>query len=707
MSNPAMSEGSWGRSAAEHISFLDIPDKPGVRILDLIERRQFDVVTNEAVSPEPTGEDQFVAPVDSAIEVRVQAVSYPSAAAMYVRDESGSLVTVAEQETDQILPADTYVIELNAPIKVYLRVEGPLAIRYEDGETTIDIDGSRAVNIGVRSHHKHPAGTVTTTEDPTHLMAAIETLGSALKTTSPERSYPTLRGHPPLIEFGEDLEIPSVLTPPETGVRIEVPANLAKIFEVTPLVYYLGATVRSATSSRIVTDSGFAQTLESGRGFRKDVARTLKQVFFLDCLARTEGMYTIDLHERRRFEDRTDLDFSTLFDMPLEKRLERYLEVPYETVEDLIPKWKLTTHVAPRPTSVEVLPFAMNELALVHAQTRSELSTPAAQAEPIEGFTNGESAMRSPEGATDTPLDSLVQPGATNSLGQAWFGEGAPIGATKASIDAYRNRLGRSPGDEDISIAVVRNDPRMDSTEEVGDIVYQPRETLPFDVSFHRDLPTDEMRDLFSREIDFLHYIGHVDTEGFECPDGTLDVASVSDIGIDSFFLNACRSYHQGMALIENGAVGGVVTLNNVVNTEAVSVGRTLGRLLSQGFPLRPALAVARRESLFGHQYVVVGDGEVTLAQPDGGTPYVGRFERGDDAIKIELEMYPTTQKGMGSMFMPSVGDGYVHFLNGGIIGPISADESEVSTIFEEEDLPILIDGELRWSSEIEIKDLE
>ena len=36
---------------------------------------------------------------------------------------------------------------------------------------------------------------------------ALSTLSSALKTTSVERSYPTLRGHPPALELGDALDV--------------------------------------------------------------------------------------------------------------------------------------------------------------------------------------------------------------------------------------------------------------------------------------------------------------------------------------------------------------------------------------------------------------------------------------------------------------------------------------------------------------------
>ncbi len=63
-----------------------------------------------------------------------------------------------------------------------------------------------------------------------------------------------------------------------------------------------------------------------------------------------------------------------------------------------------------------------------------------------------------------------------------------------------------------------------------------------------------------------------------------LDTRELDTVGIEGFFLNACQSYDQGMALIDAGAVGGVVALNDVINSGAVRVGRTMIRLLNRSF---------------------------------------------------------------------------------------------------------------------------
>lgn len=663
------------------IAFGEPETGHGIRIHDRVERRQFDVDVPAPVSPTHGRTEDFVAPVDASIEFRTSSLSFDQTVALYVRDPSWELLDVAEKEMRRHYAADSYLLELNPPIKVYLRFDGELTIRSDADHTVLDFGDTTTVRLGARSYHERPAATITTTADPKDMMVALSSLGSAMKTWSPERSYPTLRGHPPEIELGDKLDVPPDIAPPDTGITIEVPPELPSVYDVAPLAFYLGATFKEGAEPRIVTERGFTHSLAGSDDIWAAVRRTLGQQFLVDCVARTEGLYTIDLYEREVFEGRVDLDVGDLYDQSLVQRLETTLGISYSHVADLIPRWKLTAHVPPTPESVEILPFLLHELALIRTTA--------------EGWASVPNMATDPKPASDLGA----------SLEHAWFGDGVPDWATKGSLEAYRNGLGRSLS-EDISIAVVQNDPRMEPEREATESTYGPRERLPFDVSFYRDVSKATLRDILTDDLDFLHYIGHLDANGFECTDGSLSVEGLDRVGVDAFFLNACRSYEQGLELIQAGAIGGVVTINEVVNTEAVSVGKTLARLLHRGFPLSPAVDLAGQQSLLGDQYVVVGDGDLTVSQSKSGSVFVGHFEPRPEGFEVVLTMYPTSQKGLGSLFMPTFENEYRHYLNAGEVGPIRVSTDQAADLLEEEDAPILVDGKLHWSSELEVADL-
>lgn len=149
------------------------------------------------------------------------------------------------------------------------------------------------------------------------------------------------------------------------------------------------------------------------------------------------------------------------------------------------------------------------------------------------------------------------------------------------------------------------------SEEDIVQEYYGFREFVQFDVDVAYDLTTDELATTFREGCEFLHYIGYVDERGFRCQDGLLNARELDEVNVESFLLNACRSFKQGAALVERGSLGGLVTLANVLNAPAVQMGRVLARTLNSGFSLQSALDVARQRTAFGNQYILIGD--VTL----------------------------------------------------------------------------------------------
>ncbi|MFC4359931.1 hypothetical protein ACFO0N_18445 [Halobium salinum] len=690
----------------------------GLLVTDAVERRQCTLLTPGPVDSRPAGSDAFRFPVDAAVAVETGSLTLPSVVATFVRDASGEMLADVDHFERHEFEAGRYGVELSAPIKLYLLVEGPMVVETTGDTTTVERDGDGAIRVGARSFHDHPAGTITTTADPHDAMTAVSALSSSLKTTSPERSFPSLRGHPPTIELGESLSVPEELTPPDTGVRIEVPPRLQNVYTVAPLAFYLGARVEPGATPRLVTDDGFEHALDGPRGFPETVARTLKQVFFLDCVVRTEGLYTVSLHERRAVEEAVDLDFAALYERSLPEQLAAYLSVPFAVLEEHVPDWKQTTRLDPTPENVELLPFLVNDLAVVLPPEGRSVTPSEAQMAAIDAFTRddrrrhdahdtrdtADPLVRSATGATSesagrTPGPSLVQPAGTDSLEQVWAGADAPVGASKASVRAFRNRLERGPTDGDIDIVVVCNDDAMDEEGDVAERVYGSRDTLPFDVQVYHDLSTAALRAVLETEVDFLHYIGHIDDAGFDCADGKLDVTGLDRVGVGAFFLNACRSYGQGMALLERGAVGGVVTLTDVINSGAVRVGKTMARLLNAGFPLRPALDISKGRSIVGGQYTVVGDGNADIVQSDSRSPVVLDLDVDPDGeIRATPHLYPTRSHGMGSFAGVPLGDEGVKHLVSGPVDSFSVSEGELRSVLSVEELPVRCDGELHWS---------
>ncbi|WP_233710816.1 hypothetical protein [Natronococcus pandeyae] len=684
-------------------TFQPVDDRPGLTVVDPVENKQYPFQTSGAVSPHSTDAEGFYFPVDAAVSFTTNELVLPYVVPIYVRDPSGEMILEAEHYAYETLPEGTYILELMAPIKLYVRVRSGLTIASSDDRLSFDFGGPTSVRLGARSRHKRPAATVATTAEPADLARAVSTFGSALKTTRCDRSLPSFRGHPPRLVLEDELRIPEGVESPDTGITIVVPPERTAVYAVSPLAYYLGATVETGSYPRIETDRGFEFSLDrSDEPFDRTVQRVLEHVFFFDCVTRTEGLYQVDLHERRRLEERVELAFDELYEAPLADRLATVLSVPFETVADLAPQWHLVTHATAASENVATLPFLANELSVVRTAPEGRERDASSSARPaaIDEFTR--SSTRSAEDDLDSAsIDSYVSPPDVDAFEQAWLGDGVPIGANKLSRTAFENGLDRSTSSEGVEVTIVCNDPKMAAEFEASeDGLYGEREKLPFDVTVHRNVSSGDLRRLFAEDVDFLHYVGHVRNGAFVCSDGTLDTGSLPDIGVDAFLLNGCRSYDVGTRLIEEGGVGGIVTLSEVGNQDAIAVGRFVAKLLNNGFTLRSAVSLARSHRLVGNQYIVVGDGGVAVGQAGSGVPNSCRIDRIDDeTYRLQLRLYHV-DSGVGAQYIPYLDGVDCHFLAGNELPPMEVSGETLSRFLRLAQIPVEYDEEFCWSTD-------
>ncbi|WP_144799764.1 caspase family protein [Halorubrum depositum] len=699
-----------------------LPDDAGLTVTDHIENTQFEVYTDRAVEPVETPEAAHYFPVDASVTVETASVEIPRVTIVETRAGDGTLLTRGD---DYAMPSDRYHVGIDpAPTKFYLAFESGFSVSTTDRTTRIDLDAPSEVTLGFRSLHQVPAGTIETPTDPESLMEAVSLLGSALQTTSPERSFPTLRGHPPLIEPGDDLRVPDRIEPPDSGIRIVVPPAYEYLYPVVSLAYYFAAAVVPGDDPRIEGD-GWSHSLEPD--FERRTAEVLRQSFHFDCLARTEGFYPVDLHERETTD--LDLDWGRLYDLPLAERLGEYLAVPFERVAPELPQWTLTTDVRPDPGNVEMLPFVAGELSIVRSpETANPVtagegggvgflrgpgteSTPrpaslgpdefvrgSAGTEPVRGEAPADAAAD--RGAVPADAD-FVRPEPVDTVEHAWVGDGVPLDANKATLDAYHRRLEAGQVEQSrISVLVVCNDEQMREEGEVADL-YGLRDMVQFDIEVRHDLTRAEMREVLESDVDFLHYVGHVDHRGMQCTDDYLDLTDEDlDVGISAFLLNACQSYRQGEALVHRGSRGGIVTLSDVANSPATQLGRIIARLMNGGFNLRTALHVAKRELITGHQYIVVGDGGTTICQSRSGAAAVVNIHNEDPPWNFSVNVYPNGPYGSGTMTTPNATSETSNYYVPGEIDLEDVSKLQLQKFLNLEVLPVFTPAGLVWSDE-------
>lgn len=687
------------RSRSIEPEFATVVGGPDVRIKDPIERTEFDFYSLTEVDLEPASTEPFEFPVDSAVRVRTARLETAENLNVIIRTQDGEMLKEAANMQEVRVPHGEYLIQvLTSKVIVYVMVESNVTLQRTDRGIALDFGAKVDVRIGARSFHNRPAAIIDTSEDPEDMMQAVSMLSSSLKTTTPERSFPTSRGHPPLITLKDELRIPDNLVRPDTGIRIEIPAELDPIYIVSPLAYYLSAEIVPGKDMKLMTDTGYEKSLRGPDGFQHEVSKVLKQLFFLDCITRTEGAFKIDMKERNKVESKVDIDFATLYNQSIAKQLEEYLKVPYEMLEDHMPKWKATLDIEPEPKRVEMLSHAANDLAIVRCLPEPDPSGIKPQPKELTEFYR--SASNDQENQ-ETPSIINIEP--ADSIEHMWAGDGFAIDASKANADAFRRRFDVEPKSE-IEVHIVCNNSEMVDENVVGDI-YGIEETYALNVNSHENVTKDELQELLSSPNDFLHYIGHVTTEGIKCADGLLDVRELDRVNLRTFVLNGCQSYVQGNELVKRGSVAGVVTLSKVGNKAACEIGRLLARLLNNGYPLQAAVSVAKQKNLSGNQYAVVGDGSVELVKSDGGNPVLSTIcQEGDDSFSVTIDSFPTNGgASLGSLHMSYISDNTSYYLNSGYFSVDGLSANEIDEYLSVGMFPVAIDDEIHWSKEISV----
>ncbi|WP_338067827.1 hypothetical protein [Natronorubrum halophilum] len=538
-------------------------------------------------------------------------------------------------------------------------------------------------------------------------MQAVSTFGSALKSTTVERSYPTHQGHPPAIKLGHELHIPDEFKGLDTGIRIEVPPTLSNIFVVTPLAYYLGAKVVPGPEPQLVTKSEFTYNLEGKEDFETTVERILKQIFFLDCIVRTEGATPLPLHEEQVVKSKLDIDFKSLYNKPLASQIRHYLSISFDTVEEHLPDWRLEVKLSPTREIIEFLPFIANRLAMVTVHSGNGTSRLDVQnrAEAIEGFTRHDPEhIDGTNQCEDTASNCRVQISAP-TIKQSWSRDVSANITSTTPLAAFYNGLGRIPREGAIEITVICNDQNMKEELTAVNNVYGNREELSFDVSVHYAVTKKDLEEILSQESDFVHYIGHIDQDGMQCTDGKLNAASIETVGAKAFLLNACESHKQGLHLVEAGSLGGIVTLGDIVNNGAIRVGSMIAKLLNQGFPLYAALDLTKKQNITGEQYQIVGNGITTIAQSKTGAPNVCIVAQKKEGVTIRMKTYMAAGTEKGSLFTPYIESVEKYYIHPGVTGEIPITYTHLKEFFDLRKIPVITNGSVEWSDNINASD--
>ncbi|MFB6137086.1 MAG: CHAT domain-containing protein [Halobacteriaceae archaeon] len=487
-----------------------------------------------------------------------------------------------------------------------------------------------------------------------------------------------------------------------SSLTLTVPPSFEAVYAVASLAYYLGARVTcevDAEPALSTPDGTVALAVGDDADGGREPSSLLERVVWLDALVREAGGATAPPETGLL----GDLGLSpSLRDEPTAARLERYLAVPFERVADRLPEWHVATYVAPRAGSMPALTGVLSRVSHVHPPVSHELTGRELMERTLDDFYRSDGP---PGTRARTPVD-VVRPELRRAQLHGWAADGTPL-------DVYKLVPGASDPDGsnrdretcERYVTVVHNEAEMRA--EGVDAAAAYRDAGGTVVRSVADLTASELREEFQRAPDLLHFVGHCDEAGLRCTDGHLPASSLDGVDVGAVFLNACGSYHEGLALVEGGARAAGVTFRKVLDGQARTVGTTFARLVAAGFPFDRAVELARRRIVMGKDYAVVGDGTHTLFPAEHHCPTVfsvaAAGERpgpdGDPQPAWEVRCEGAGVPGVaGTYHPPHHDDGARRFR--GAPAPRTMGQDGLDRLLGDADRPVRHDEGFAWSDE-------
>lgn len=682
------------------LTFSETDSYEGVTVTDHANSKILELHTESTPRTTPTETDHFYFPVDNAVSVTTNHLSIPRSAGVTVRNQEGDTLSRPEQSNQSHFHEQDYLIELDFGMKLYLLINSKFTYESDYNQTELTFPNSTDVKIGVRSFHEQPTSTITIPPSAEGVAEALPYLAANIKEFTPERSFPTLRDHPPSIEIGGELDIPDSLNKPDTDITITTPAELETLYTLAPLVYYLGADIEISALATIQTPTK-THNLEAGDSLANTVTETLQQCFFFDCLTRNGGYYSVTLTEENALEQELPFSPHDLYHNSVATQLNTYLSVPYETIEPYIPTWPIAAHVESIPSTATILPQVLHELGFIVPTDGTDINVGKAVARRISSSPRlKRSPMMNSFGAR-FDADGFIELTETPAVEDVWFGDGVPINGTEASLSSYATSS-ESPSSTEVDVQIVCNDENLNEELELSASAYNKSNSL-VTVDVFSNITVDELRAHLKSDCDFFHYIGHIDDDGFRCTDGHLDANSIDTVGITTFLLNGCQSYPQGRSLINSGALGGVVTLANVTNESAIQAGTTLARLLAIGYPLRVSYHLVRDGIPAAYSYSLLGYGGVEITQSQSADPDVCEVQdEFKSHYRVRFNSYTSDYMKIGSFTADFLNDETEYHLVGSKSDVMTVEKADFQEYLDAYDKPIKDGRELYLNDDVE-----
>ena len=610
-------------------------DGSTLRVRDALHEGALALRAGREVDPQPALTDLFAFPVDDAVSFETDCLCVSSITSATLRDESGDHLGMFSGHTVE-QPRGTYVLGIEGSVKVYVRIPdvaltgGYESVERDDATLRVTLAEPRTVTVGARSLHERPEATITVPDDPAAFAEALPYLGASIKEFSPERSWPTLRGHPPAISRGESLRVPDGLERPETGVTIRVPTTYASLYEVAPLAYYLGAAVEPAETPELVLANGYVEPLETPEASLAERAdAVLRRTLLMDSLVRVGGYFSNSRYEYEAIAGELPFYPPELYDATVSDQLMEYLEVSPSLLDRHLPDRPLRATLRDGPAGAELVPHLVHDLASI-AVDRQE-SRPSGSADDAVGL--------SADGAVGCSDDDAVAVGRS--------ARPVPPGETLLVREAYETALDRSPPEAtDAEILIVSGDDDPGAWREVRDAATDGIEPAVAAADLLVDPTVREFDAAIGDGYDLVLCLLSATDGGIACADGVAEPTALGSTPAWGMLLAGSDALGVAASLCERGVVTALATDERPAPG---TVGRLL-RCLVRGHSFAVAARFLGREEVGAYRTVGAQPRSVLLRDGESIPFLLDLTAEAVDGYRVTLWGHPTAENRTGGV---------------------------------------------------------
>ncbi|CAJ35745.1 hypothetical protein [Methanocella arvoryzae] len=486
--------------------------------------------------------------------------------------------------------------------RIFIEPEDDCIVDMESTAIRVEPAGKSWAGItwGILSHVSASIPCAPSTGD---LFSCISTLCRATGDESVMRSHPFFRR--PLRAYPEKGAAPAAAQRCcSSDVTFYLPHDLQYLYAAAPLACYAGADIKTGRSPAISLSGELLPLSGDPYQFARQACGMLRFAFHADCAARYEfttgrPLAGIDVTAE------TCLQPKDLLSMSLADRLLAYFRDGIRE-DHLQSPWHTATYLDPVPSSIAYIPSLLQSLTAIFSPAGRWVTEREVVLLEVRQFLGR--CQRTEETGTGR-RGHVIMPVLENAFVHQWISDGYPIDAIKQIRTPMLSqsasfRIGQVP-----RIAIICNEDTM-----IRETVAM-RDTLEdlASIALMRNVTCDDIPCILEEGYDIVQFIGHCDHRGFKCQDGYADLSIVEYNRTPVFFFNSCSSYLQGMKLLEKGSICGISTLYKVTDEVAMDISLNFYRLLARGYPVLVAYLGAKECSVIGKEYLLMGDGQVSL----------------------------------------------------------------------------------------------